>query len=516
MHGLYGRDRWSGGVSAVRVCRESGDDRRWVVSAAAHRVERALCHRAGAGSGRFRDHLSDAGCHLESEGGDQGVSAEGTGGAGCGRGVGVGLSGSGPAVVRLRAGAVSGRGANPGAVERASGNRDGTGFLHRQRHRLSGDELSRRHNAQGLCGAERRAVAVSDRVPDLAAGDGRLARGSCAGAAASGYQPGQYLSDPRQSGKGHQGPWTDVYALAGTLYYAITGHVPPESLDRLAEDTLSPPSALGVDIPPAAETVLLKALAVRAAGRYPTVEAFQQELMRTADNRKEQEASPAPVVQTQWEQPVKPVSRPVKPVVKPEKSSFEKKWMFAAGGIGVVGVLMLLLTQKPAPSPTPIAAPLQTQIPAPLQTQKPSSSLKQPDVISKLSVAAAEEAVTHRLAVYTIIGWNMKAIYLMIKNEVPYDPNDIVRRTYYIEKMSIATSDVFPRGSGPDVVKNTSARQEIWSNWDRFSIMMSNFQSEANQLSQVSRGGDINAIKYQFGKTAETCKACHNSFMKDY
>ena len=194
------------------------------------------------------------------------------------------------------------------------------------------------------------------------------------------FKPG-FAPEEQYRSKGHQGPWTDVYALAGTLYYAITGHVPPESLDRLAEDTLSPPSALGVDIPPAAEAVLLKALAVRAAGRYPTVEAFQQELMRTADNRKEQGASPAPVVQTQWEQPVTPVARPVKPVVKPKKSSFEKKWMFAAGGIGVVGVLMLLLTQKPAPPPTPIPALTSMPAPPPTPIVAPSRLSFEPEMV---------------------------------------------------------------------------------------------------------------------------------------
>lgn len=36
--------------------------------------------------------------------------------------------------------------------------------------------------------------------------------------------------------KGHQGAWTDIYALCATLYYMLTGMRPPESIDRLLED----------------------------------------------------------------------------------------------------------------------------------------------------------------------------------------------------------------------------------------------------------------------------------------
>ena len=93
----------------------------------------------------------------------------------------------------------------------------------------------------------------------------------------SGYAPEeQYRS------KGKQGPWTDVYATAATLYRVITGQTPPEALDRMAEDTLTPPSRLGVAIPPPAEQALLQALAVNAGQRFQTMGEFQQALLGDA------------------------------------------------------------------------------------------------------------------------------------------------------------------------------------------------------------------------------------------
>ncbi|MDH3234204.1 MAG: hypothetical protein OEQ29_11850, partial [Alphaproteobacteria bacterium] len=46
-----------------------------------------------------------------------------------------------------------------------------------------------------------------------------------------GYAPmEQYFSD------GNQGPWTDIYALAGILYQAVTGDIPPEAPARIKRD----------------------------------------------------------------------------------------------------------------------------------------------------------------------------------------------------------------------------------------------------------------------------------------
>jgi serine/threonine protein kinase len=80
--------------------------------------------------------------------------------------------------------------------------------------------------------------------------------------------------------KGVQGPWTDIYAVAATMYYSITGQKPPESLDRLADDLLLPPSGLGIEISETFEQAMMKALAVKAEERYQTAEEFQADLMR--------------------------------------------------------------------------------------------------------------------------------------------------------------------------------------------------------------------------------------------
>ena len=88
-------------------------------------------------------------------------------------------------------------------------------------------------------------------------------------------KPG-YAPEEQYRSRGKQGPWTDIYALGATFYRAITGQVPPESMDRQQLDDLAAPSSLGVAIPPKSESALLKALAVKAEHRFQTITGFRE------------------------------------------------------------------------------------------------------------------------------------------------------------------------------------------------------------------------------------------------
>lgn len=75
-----------------------------------------------------------------------------------------------------------------------------------------------------------------------------------------------------------QGPWTDVYALAGTIYYCLTGVIPPSAVDRLDRDDLQPPTALGAELSTEQEEALLWGLTVQPKSRPVSMDIFSQRL----------------------------------------------------------------------------------------------------------------------------------------------------------------------------------------------------------------------------------------------
>lgn len=89
-----------------------------------------------------------------------------------------------------------------------------------------------------------------------------------------GYAPvEQYRS------RGDQGTWTDVYALAATLYKMLTGVTPEDAMERSTKDELKKPSKLGVSIPKDVETALMNALNIRIEDRTASMMEFMNELM---------------------------------------------------------------------------------------------------------------------------------------------------------------------------------------------------------------------------------------------
>lgn len=71
--------------------------------------------------------------------------------------------------------------------------------------------------------------------------------------------------------KGHQGPWTDVYALSATMYKMMTGITPVDAMNRIFCDDLQPIPALNPTVTAAQDAIIRKGMAVQQGNRYQTV-----------------------------------------------------------------------------------------------------------------------------------------------------------------------------------------------------------------------------------------------------
>ena len=74
--------------------------------------------------------------------------------------------------------------------------------------------------------------------------------------------------------RGRQGPYTDVYSCAACFYAALTGYLPPESLERLDHDELVPVSQVLPEIPEWLDKAILKGLAVQPEDRFQSAAEF--------------------------------------------------------------------------------------------------------------------------------------------------------------------------------------------------------------------------------------------------
>ncbi len=101
----------------------------------------------------------------------------------------------------------------------------------------------------------------------------------------------QGFAPPEQYRTHGQGPFSDVYSLCATIYYCLTGKLPPQPMNRLTGEELIPPSVLGVELAPEHEQAILDGLELFVAKRIPDMETLWQRLYAAPVERGASEVS---------------------------------------------------------------------------------------------------------------------------------------------------------------------------------------------------------------------------------
>lgn len=153
-------------------------------------------------------------------------------------------------------------------------------------------------------------------------------------------------------------PQTDLYSLAATLFFLISGQVPPQASVLVEQGLLFPDR-----IPMSMRIPLATAMSSARGQRQPSVKAFIKDLTMTPKDDSTQildavvvepSPTPAPVPPVV---PVIPVPTPVPapPVVPPNRRPFP--WLYVGLGGGVLGalvaVLIMFLPAKTEQTPNP-------------------------------------------------------------------------------------------------------------------------------------------------------------------
>jgi len=194
-----------------------------------------------------------------------------------------------------------------------------------------------------------------------------------------GYAPiEQYAEVPSMK----QGPWTDVYALAAVVYYAITGRTPPPSVGRMVKDDYVPLAQLAQGrYSERLAKAVDRALQVLPDQRTQSISEFREDL-GLAGHYTPKPGQMATLIQT-------PAAAPSPPAAAPAPAAKSRTPLLAGlglAGLALAGGAAWFATRPPAPV-EPVAA-----APAPVVTAAPA-----PPPVTQAPPAAAPAPVPHDL-----------------------------------------------------------------------------------------------------------------------
>lgn len=124
--------------------------------------------------------------------------------------------------------------------------------------------------------------------------------------------------------------------------------------------------------------------------------------------------------------------------------------------------------------------------------------------------AKSEDAIKYRRGVMAAQGWQFRDMGAVVKGEKPYDKAEFAQRAANVAALSkMALEGFLVEGSETG---DTKAKPEAFLELDKVKAAIEKLQGETAKLAQVASGGDMGAIKAQYGELAKLCKGCHDNY----
>ncbi len=123
--------------------------------------------------------------------------------------------------------------------------------------------------------------------------------------------------------------------------------------------------------------------------------------------------------------------------------------------------------------------------------------------------AKPEDAIKYRQSAFALMGAHMSRLSAVVKGEVPYNKDDVVRNAAIINTLSSLPWQAF----GPST-EGGKAEPAIWKESAKFKSAADKMQAAVAELNSAAQSGSPENLKKALGATGQTCKACHDDFRK--
>jgi len=124
--------------------------------------------------------------------------------------------------------------------------------------------------------------------------------------------------------------------------------------------------------------------------------------------------------------------------------------------------------------------------------------------------AKPEDAIKYRKAVMYLIAQHFKPMGAAVQGKADYDKESFSKDSDVVAMLS---SLPWEASMEPGSDKgDTTLSPAVFKNKAEFMQAAKSFEGDSAKLAEIAKGGDLGAIKAQFGVVAQNCKSCHQQF----